>query len=126
MVSNFLRTRGRYLSYPVLFCFIALSFAGSVAFAETSDTVKDGIGGGLIGALAGSLGGYAGWGALIGGGIGLAGGAISDSSKDQEKQKRQQDLQDAYQKGIKDGGSVHYKEGEDRDHIDKFGENLKN
>ena len=126
MFSRFLRTGGRYLSFPILFFFIALCFSGNVALAKTSDTLKDGVGGGLVGGLAGSLFGYAGAGALIGGGVGLAAGALSDSEKDQTEQKHQQELKDAYQKGLKDGDSVHYKEGADRSHIDSFGDKLKN
>ena len=102
-----------------------ISCIPSTVYAETSDAVKGGVGGGLIGALAGSLGGYAGAGALIGGGIGLLGGAISDSSKEDKKKKEDQSVEDAYQKGLKDGKRVTYNEGADSQHVDKFGDDLR-
>ena len=125
MSSKYLKQKRRYFSVLVLLFFIISCLSCNTANAETSDTVKDGVGGGLIGALAGSLGGYAGAGALIGGGIGLFAGALSDSSKDKEKDEQQQ-VQDAYQKGLKDGSSTHYKEGPDRKYVDDMGAQLKN
>jgi len=102
-----------------------MSFVSADVYAETSDAVKGGVGGGLIGALAGSLGGYAGAGALIGGGIGLLGGAISDSSKTDKKKQQDQSVEDAYQRGLKDGKNVTYKGGADSQHVDKFGDDLR-
>jgi len=126
MAIRYLKEGRKCLSIARILAIVALCYPGSIAYAEMSDTAKGGIGGGLIGALAGSLGGYAGAGALIGGGVGLLGGAISDSSKEKAKDGQQKQLEDAYQKGVKDGSNVHYTEGSDRKHIDSFGDNLKN
>ena len=127
MESKVLKKRGKWLIFVVLFCFTVSCFPGTIVLAEVSDTAKGGIGGGLIGALAGSLAGYAGAGALIGGGVGLAVGAMSDSSKDKTKTEEQNTaVQEAYQKGLQEGSSVHYVKGSDREHIDSFGNDMKN
>jgi len=125
MTTGKFKKRGKYLSVLMLLFFAAMCFLPGAALADSNDTLTYGVGGGLIGALAGSIGGYAGAGALIGGGVGLAAGALSDSSKNSAQQRQQQQLQDAYEKGVKDGSSVHYKEGPDRGHIDGFGDKLK-
>lgn len=125
MHSIFNKKLGHLAVVVSAFLLVSIVAVGQGAHAEMSDTAKGGIGGVLIGALAGSLGGYAGAGALIGGGVGLAGGAMSDSAKDNRQKKEDQAVEDAYQKGLRDGGRVNYKEGTDKDHIDKFGSDLK-
>lgn len=126
MYKNFTK-KARFLSVLVAAFLVVTVFAAhQAAYAEMSDTAKYGIGGGLIGALAGSMGGKAGMGALVGGGAGLALGAISDSSKSSSDQKENQAVQDAYEKGVKDGKRVNYNEDSDNKHIDKFGDDLKN
>ncbi len=121
-----LRDRTRQLcAFMAALLLVSVFAPGSQVYAEMSDTAKYGIGGGLIGALAGSMGGKAGMGALVGGGAGLALGALSDSAKASESDKQNQAVEDAYQKGLRDGKRVNYNEDSDSQHISKFGDDLK-
>lgn len=127
MISKNFTKKAKCLSiFVTAFLVISIFAVGQEAYAEMSDTAKYGIGGGLIGALAGSMGGKAGTGALIGGGAGLALGLLSDSSKSKDQDRQDQASQEAYERGVQDGKRVNYNEEADSNHIDKFGNDLKN